>query len=66
MRLISASQKETVLYTAGHTCWNMNSFVWAVWTAQAVRKKKVDLSYSEELLRVFFQIFEGKKDLKFF
>ena len=40
MRLISASQKETVLYTAGYTFWNMNFFVWAVWTAQAVRKKK--------------------------
>ena len=60
MRLISASQKETVLYTAGHTFWNMNSFVWAVWTAQAVRKKKVDLSFSEQLWSGFFNFLWAK------
>jgi hypothetical protein len=31
----------------------MNSSIWAVWAAQAVGKK-VDLSFSEQLLRVFF------------
>jgi hypothetical protein len=39
----------------------MNSSVWAVFAAQALRKKKVDMSYSEQLVRVVFQLFEGKK-----
>jgi hypothetical protein len=46
-----------VLYTVGlsATFWNTNSSVWAVWEAQG----KVDLSFSEQLLRVFFQLFVG-------
>jgi hypothetical protein len=32
--------------------------VWAIWTAQAIRKK-IDLSFSEQLLGVFFQHFVG-------
>ena len=35
--------------------------VWAVWAAQAVRGKKVDLSFSEQLLMVFFSTFCGQK-----
>jgi hypothetical protein len=41
----------------------MSSSVWADWAAQAVRKK-VDLSFSEQLLRVFFSTFCGQKKLK--
>jgi hypothetical protein len=41
--------------------WNMNSSVWAVWAAQGSKGKKVDLRFSEQLLRVFFQLFVGKK-----
>ena len=35
----------------------MNSFVWAVWAAQGSREQKVDLNFSEQLLRVFFFYF---------
>ena len=50
------------------TFWNINSSVWAIWAVLAVvRGKKVDLSFSEQLLRVFFSIFCGqKKTLIFF
>jgi len=42
----------------------MNSFVWA---AQGSKEKKVDLSFSEQLLRVVFSTFCGqKKKLKHF
>ena len=44
----------------------MNSFVWAVWAELAVRKKKVDLSFSGQLLRVFFPTFWGQKKWFFF
>ena len=39
----------------------MNSSVWA---AQGSKEKKVDLSFSEQLLRVFFSV--GKKKFNFF
>jgi hypothetical protein len=35
----------------------MNSSVWAIWAVLAVRGKKVDLSFSEQLLRVVFSTF---------
>ena len=35
----------------------MNSSVWVVWAAQGGKEKKVDLSFSEQLLRVFFSTF---------
>ena len=38
----------------------MNSSVWAVWAAQGSKEKKVDLSFSEQLLRVFFSTFCGQ------
>jgi hypothetical protein len=38
----------------------MNSSVWAV---RAVKEKKVDLSFSEQLLRVVFSTFGGQKKL---
>ena len=44
----------------------MNSSVWAVWAELAVRKKKVDLSFSGQLLRVFFPTFWGQKKMIFF
>ena len=45
----------------------MNSSVWAVWAAQGSKGKKVDLSFSEQLLRVVSPTFCGqKKILKFF
>ena len=34
------------------TFWNMNSSVLAVWAAQGSKEKKVDLRFSEQLLRV--------------
>ena len=45
-------------YTVGlqATFWNMNSSVWAIWAAQAVRKKTV----------VFFNFLWAKKNLNFF
>ena len=39
----------------------MNSSVWAVWAAQSSKEKKVDLSFSEQLLRVVFTTFCEKK-----
>ena len=44
----------------------MNSSVWVVWAAQAVRKKKVDFSFSEQLLSVVLSTFYGQKKLNFF
>ena len=41
----------------------MNSSVWAVWAAQALREKS-GLSFSEQLLRWFFQLFVGTKNFK--
>ena len=39
----------------------------SVWAAQGSKEKKVDLSFSEQLLRVVFPTFCGqKKCLKFF
>ena len=43
----------------------MNSSVWAVWADLAVRKK-MDLSFSGQLLRVFFPTFWGQKKWFFF
>jgi hypothetical protein len=42
----------------------MNSSVWVVWAVRAVRavRKKVDLSFSEQLLRVVFSTFCGQKN----
>ena len=42
----------------------MNSSVWAIWAVLAVRGKKVDLSFSEQLLRVVFSTFCGQKKIK--
>jgi hypothetical protein len=39
----------------------MNSSVCAVWAAQGSKEKKVDLRFSEQLLRVIFSTFCGKK-----
>jgi hypothetical protein len=38
----------------------MNSSVWAIWAVLAVREKKVDLSFSEQLLWVVFSTFCGQ------
>ena len=56
-----------VLYTVGlkATFCNINRSAWTIWAAQAVRKKKVDLSFSEQLLRVVFSTFCGQKKFKF-
>jgi hypothetical protein len=41
----------------------MNSSFWAVWAAQGIKEKKVDLSFSEQLLRVvFFNFLWAKKN----
>ena len=40
----------------------MNSSVWAVWEAQGSKGKKVDLSFSEQLLMVVFSTFSGQKN----
>ena len=37
----------------------MNSSVWAIWAAGS-KGKKVDLSFSEQLFRVFFSTFCGQ------
>ena len=42
----------------------MNYFVWAVWAAQGSKEKKVDLSFSEQLLRVVFSTFLGQKKIE--
>ena len=62
-----ARGKPPVLYTVGlqATIWNMNSSVWAIWAAQGSKEKKVDLSFSEQLLRVVFSTFCGQKKIKF-
>jgi hypothetical protein len=44
----------------------MNSSVWADWAAQGSQEKKVDLSFSEQLLRVVFSTFCGQKKEKKF
>ena len=44
--------------------WNMNSSVWAIWAAQGSKVKKVDLSFSEQL--VVFSTFCGQKKILFF
>jgi hypothetical protein len=44
----------------------MNSSVWAFWAVQAVREKKEDLSFSEQLLRVVFSTFCGQKKIIIF
>jgi hypothetical protein len=44
----------------------MNSSVWVVWVAQVSKEKKVDLSFSEQLLRVVFSTFCGRKKIKNF
>jgi hypothetical protein len=42
----------------------MSSSLWAVWPTQGSKETKVDLSFSEQFLRVFFfQLFVGKKHL---
>ena len=52
----TAATKAPVLYTF----LNMNSSVWAVWAAQTVREKNVDLSFSEQLFGWFFSTFCGQ------
>ena len=42
------------------TIWNMNSSLWAIWAAQGSEEKIVDLSFSEQLLRVVFSTFCGQ------
>jgi hypothetical protein len=61
--LLKKKSGSPVLYTVGlkTTFWNMNSFVWAVWAAQGSKEKKVDLRFCEQLLRVVFSTFCGKK-----
>ena len=44
----------------------MNSSVWAVWAAQGSKEKKVDLSFSERLLSVFFSKKDRTNHLRFF
>ena len=43
----------------------MNSSVWAVWAAQAVRKRKWILVFLSNFWGWFFQLFMGKKNLNF-
>ena len=54
-----------VLYTVGQyaTIWNMDSSIWAIWAAQGSKEKKVDLSFSEQLLRVVFPTFCGQRKI---
>ena len=44
----------------------MNSSVWAIWAAQGSKEKKVDLSFSEKILSVFFSTFCGQKSEEWF
>jgi hypothetical protein len=65
---LPAAARTPVLQTVGLyvTFWNMNSSVWAIWAALGSKEKKVDLRFSEQLLRVFFQLFVGKNKFNFF